>query len=334
MRTKLILLATCLLAAAAPARASVNATQISACADRHPMTDAWFTGPMLANTAATAPRGHILFEPYLYDVSTQGVYNSGGVRHTTPRQNSFGSLTYLIYGLTDRIGIGLIPTAGYTTITGQPSSSGPGIGDLTVQLQRGLTQFQPCRRIPAVSIAVQQTLPTGEYERLGGRSANGFGGGAYTTSPALYSQMYFWLPNRRIIRTRLDISDAFSRAVTVEDASVYGTSAGFRGAAHPGSSLSIDNSWEYSLTRSWVLALDATFRNTGNTRVVGSYPAPGQSATATVTNSGWSDAWGLAPAVEFSWKPWIGVLVGVRTFPAGRNTSESVTPAIAVNIVH
>jgi hypothetical protein len=334
MRPRQILLAAWLLAAAAPARANVNAAQISPCADRHPMTDAWFTGPMLANTAATAPRGHILFEPYLYDVSTQGAYGSSGTRHATPRENSYGSLTYLIYGLTDRTGIGFIPTAGYNTIAGQPSSSGPGIGDLSILLQRGLTQFQPCRRVPAVSVAVEQTLPTGRYDRLGNRSANGFGAGAFTTMPAIYSQMYFWLPNRRIVRARLDISDAFSRAVTVQNASVYGTTAGFRGTAHPGSSLYIDNSWEYSLTRSWVLALDATFRNTGNTRVAGSYPSPDPSATTTVTNSGWSDAWSLAPAVEYSWKPWIGVLVGVRTIPAGRNTGESITPAIAVNIVH
>jgi hypothetical protein len=337
MRLNPLLLTAVLLGYATSAFANVNVAHVSPCADRHPTADAWFTGPMLANTAATAPRGHELLEPYLYDVSTQGVYNAGGARHTTPRENSYGSLTYLIYGLTDRTGIGLIPTAGYNTITSQPSSSGPGIGDLTVQLQRGLTQFQPCRRIPAVSIAVQQTLPTGQFDRLGSRSANGFGAGAYITNPALYSQMYFWMPNRRIVRTRLDISDAFSRAVTVQDASVYGTSAGFRGTAHPGSSLYIDNSWEYSVTRNWVLALDATFRNTGNTRVVGSYPpsvSPGQSATTTVTNSGWSDAWALAPAVEYSWRPWIGILVGVRTIPAGRNTSESVTPAIAVNIVH
>jgi hypothetical protein len=333
-----IVVSACLQAAASPALANVTvATKVSPCADRHPMTDAWFTGPMLANTAATAPRGHYLYEPYLYDVSTQGSYTSTGARRATPRENSYGSLTYLIYGVTDRTGLGLIPTAGYNTITGQPSSSSPGMGDLSILLQRALTRFQPCRRVPAVSIAVEQSLPTGQFDRLGNRSANGFGAGAYTTMPAIYSQMYFWLPNRRIVRTRLDISDAFSRAVTVQGASVYGTSAGFRGTAHPGSSLYLDNSWEYSLTRSWVLALDATFRNTCNTRVVGSYPlngSPVQSATTTVANSGRSDAWGLAPAVEYSWRPWIGVLVGVRTIPAGRNTGESVTPAVAVNIVH
>jgi hypothetical protein len=129
---------------------------------------------------------------------------------------------------------------------------------------------------------------------------------------------------------RFDAADAFSRPVTIQDASVYGTSAGFRGTAHPGSSLYLDAALEYSATRSWVLALDATYRNTANTRVTGSY----SNAPITQANSGWSDAYALAPAVEYSWKPWIGVLLGVRFIPAGHNTSDTIAPAIAVNIVH
>ncbi|MGB9031455.1 MAG: hypothetical protein WCC27_15140 [Acidobacteriaceae bacterium] len=316
--------------AAAAEPNAVQRQQPIPCDQRHPMNDAWWTGPMLANTPATAPRGHSLAETYLYDNTTQGAYTANGARHSAPHANSYGSLTYLIYGLNDKTGFGLIPTAGYNTATGEPSSAGPGIGDLTMLLQRRLTTFQACRFIPIVSVAVEQTLPIGQYDRLGARPTNGFGGGAYVTNPEFLSQMYFWLPNRRIVRTRLDLSDAFSHSVTVQDASVYGTSTGFRGTAHPGSSFLLDNSWEYSLTRSWVLATDITYRNNANTRVTGSY-AQGPPVTL---NSGSSDVWALAPAVEYSWKPWIGVLVGVRLYPAGRNTSDTLTPAIALNIVH
>jgi hypothetical protein len=122
------------------------------CELRHPMTDAWFTGPMLANTAATAARGHYLIEPYLYDIITQGSYGANGARHSSPHENSFGSLTYLIYGLTNRIGIGLIPTAGYSMLSGALSSSGPEPGDLTLQIQRRFAQFQPCGRVPTISL--------------------------------------------------------------------------------------------------------------------------------------------------------------------------------------
>jgi hypothetical protein len=305
------------------------------CEATHPMNDAWFTGPMLANTAATAPRGHFLVEPYLYDVTTQGVYGPGGTRHSAPHANSYGSLTYIIYALTDTTGVGVEPTFGYNNVAGAPASTAPGVGDLTVEAQHRLAQFRPCRWMPTVSFGVQETLPTGRYDRLGDRTAAALGAGAYTVDPSLYSQMYFWMPNRRILRMRLNISDAFSHGVAVHDASVYGTSDGFSGTARPGSSFYLDNSWEYSATRRWVLALDATYRSNGNTRVSGSYPLNGPGSRASmVANTGWSDAWGLAPAVEYSWKPWIGVLLGTRLIAAGHNTSDTITPAIAVNIVH
>ena len=35
------------------------------------LDDAWWTGPMLAPSAATLPRGHFLIEPYLFDVIVQ-----------------------------------------------------------------------------------------------------------------------------------------------------------------------------------------------------------------------------------------------------------------------
>ena len=47
-----------------------------------------------------------------------------------------------------------------------------------------------------------------------------------------------------------------------------------------------------------------------------------------------SEAFGYAPAVEYSWTPNIGVLLGVRVIPGGHNVTRSVTPAIAINYVH
>ena len=59
----------------------VASAQLSAPpAFRESLDEAWWTGPMLAPSANTLPRGHILLEPYLYDVSTQGFFNSSGKR--------------------------------------------------------------------------------------------------------------------------------------------------------------------------------------------------------------------------------------------------------------
>ena len=64
------------------------------------------------------------------------------------------------------------------------------------------------------------------------------------------------LGNGRILRTRLNVSYEFSHEVPLEGVSVYGTGTTFVGHATPGDTLTLDSSWEYSMTRNWVLALD------------------------------------------------------------------------------
>lgn len=299
---------------------------------RQSMDDAWWTGPMLAPNATTLPHGHILVEPYLYDITTQGSYDSNGVRQSAPHSNGFGSLTYVNYGLANKLTVGMIPVFGYNQVSEGPGSSTLLLGDLTVQAQYRLKLFHEGSRIPTTSVTVQETFPTGKYDRLANPD-DGLGSGAYTTTLALYTQDYFWLPNHRILRVRFNVSEAFSRGVDVQDLSVYGTSAGFRGRANPGASLLLDASWEYSLRRSWVLAADATYRHQGNTPVTG-YNMNDAMSSIVRLNSGTIEAFALAPAVEYSWKHNIGVLLGVRLIPAGRNTSYTITPAIAINYVH
>jgi hypothetical protein len=303
---------------------------------RQTLEEAWWTGPMLANTAAIAAPGHFLIEPYVFDVIGVGRYDGAGVRRAAPRADGFGSLTYVVYGVADRLAIGMIPSAGFNTVRDGPSSAGPGLTDTSLLAQYGLTRFHEGSWMPATAVNVQETLPTGRYDRLGNRPSDGLGSGVFTTMLSFYSQTYFWLPNGRILRMRCDVSQAFSSGAHVEDASVYGTAAGFRGSARPSSSLFVDAAWEYSLTRSWVLASDVFYRHGGNTRVTGTNLAAAngvQHAPRIQLDSGTSDAFGLAPAIEFSWMPDLGVLLGARVIAAGRNTAATITPAVAINYV-
>ena len=292
--------------------------------DRQALDDAWWTGPLLAPNASTLPRGHFLIEPYLYDVI--GAHSNG-----------FGSLTYINYGLANRLTVGVIPTFGYNKLSTGLSSAGIGLGDVTVQGQFRLRQFHEGSWLPTISTTVQETFPTGKYDQLGDRPSDGLGGGAFTTTVAIYMQTYFWMPNRRILRMRFNVSQAFSRQASVEGVSVYQTGADFRGHADPGTSSLVDASWEYSLTRRWVLALDATYRYTANTRVVGSNtsgPSDPQNPDSVLVYVGSAETSGFAPAVEYSWKSTIGVIVGTRIIPGGHNTPMTITPVIAINIVH
>jgi hypothetical protein len=75
-------------------------------------------------SAATLPRGHFLVEPYFYDVIVQGRFDSDGVRRSVVDSSGFGSLTYLLYGLANRVTTGLIAVAGYFSLLPPETATG------------------------------------------------------------------------------------------------------------------------------------------------------------------------------------------------------------------
>ena len=293
---------------------------LAAAQSRESLDDAWWTGPIMAPSAGALPRGHFLFEPYVFDV-------------IKPHSHYYGSLTYINAGLGDGITVGLIPTFGYSRAGYGGNSTRVGLGDWSVLGQYLLTQFHTGSRIPTTSVAIQQTFPTGKYDDLGSRPGDGLGAGAYTTQVSLYSQTYFWMPNGRILRTRLDLSESFSSRPRVNGVSVYGTPDSFHGSARPGNAFFGDLANEYSLTQRWVLALDLVYLAAGNTHVEGNVNAP-VTMKGFVLNSGSSNAFAAAPALEYNFSSNVGVIGGVRVIKENRTTTGSITPVVAVNIVY
>jgi hypothetical protein len=305
-------------------------------ATRQSRDDAWWTGPLLAASAGTLAPGHFLIEPYVFDVIPRGHYADDGRRHSGPHANNFGSQSYVLYGLTDQVSVGLIPRFSFNDPSDGRSSSKVGVGDLTLQAQYGLTRFAEGTGIPSTAFVFQETLPVGKYDRLGDRPADGSGAGVYSTTLALYSQYFFWMPNGRILRTRLDVSYSISGSTSVRDVSVYGTGEGFIGRARPGNTAIINAAWEYSVTRNWVLALDVVYEHDSNTHVSGldlQSPAAGLSPARVELNSGPGHTWSLAPAIEYNFNSRVGVIAGAKLTIAGRNATAVVIPVAAINIV-
>lgn len=279
---------------------------------REALDEAWWTGPLLAAGAGTLPEGHLLFEPYLYDVMGR-------------QSNDWRSRSYLLYGVTDRFTLGAIPIFGYNRIAGGPSSTGLELGDLTLQAQYRLTSWQEGSWVPTLSAVLKESLPTGRYDRLGNHPNDGLGAGSYATTASLYTQSYFWLPDERILRMRFNVEGTLSSEASVQGVSVYGTPAGFDGHVRPGANLYLNAAWEYSITQRWVLAFDATWSTSADTKLSGE---------DFIANLGPSRNFAFAPALEYNWRADIGLIAGFRAIPAGRNTAGSITPAIALNVVY
>jgi len=303
---------------------------------RQSRDDAWWTGPLLAPGAGTLPHGHFLIEPYVFDAIAHDRFDGRGDRQPVPRAQSLGSQTYLLYGVTDAVTMGVLPRLGFNRPATGRSSSRVGLGDVGLLAQVGLTRFEEGRWIPSTSLVVNETFPTGVYDRLGDRPANGFGAGAYTTSVSLYSQYLFWLPTGRILRTRLDLTYAISSSPSVHGTSVYGTPEGFAGHAHPGNSFVAIAAAEYSVTRHWVLALDVAYQHDATTRVDGvTAQRAGDvlSTTPIALDAGASQTLSLAPALEYNVTSRIGVIAGAKLVVAGRNAAAAIIPVAAINLV-
>ena len=306
---------------------------------RQSTDDAWWTGPLLAPNPASLHQGGFDFEPYLIDSSSYGHFDRGwNVRGIDDRSNSYLATFLFKYGLSDNFTLWIKPSIGYDELNHGKNSSSPQLGDTTVRLQYMFTKFHEGSWIPTVSLIVGESFPTGQYDELGSRPANGLGNGSFGTILALYTGENFWLPTGRILRARLDLTYTFQQDdVNVAGVSVYGTGQHFHGSANPGNSFVAELGLEYSLTRNWVPALDIVYGHTDGTQVHGydvQRLSSGLAAVPANSNHRSSESFNVAPALEYNWNKNWGVIAGVEVTFAGRNTTAYITPQIALNIMY
>jgi len=277
---------------------------------RTAMKTARWTGPMLASTAETLPKGHFYTEPYFFDVIVRGDHHPG-------------SSGFYQYGLLNNLTVGLQPS--FATATNR-LDRGMAIGDFKLLSQVRLTHFTPDHQVPTIALVLNEVVPTGKFDRLG-PTQEGHGSGAFATEVGINAQHWFLLDNGRLLRARINVLQRFYNQASVDGRSVYGTAEGFTGHARPGSRTTLIGAVEYSLTDKWVLAVDVEADFAGRTTVEGRDPSGGLVRT---TSHASRDV-GFAPAVEYNWSPSAGALLGVWIIPKGHNAPASVTPAIAIS---
>ncbi len=278
------------------------------------------TGSLLAPSPATPAKGILAVEPYFLYRRGAGYFDNDGVRHASPAGgDQFRSFASIQYGLGDDLAIQFLP--GFArALSGDHAT---GVNDLPVRLKyrwfgRGDTGFWH----PALTTGLGVTIPLGRYQRLSS-TADGFGSGAWMGTFQAQMQNFFvtWgHPNRARLWTTLS---APLGAVDVHGISSYGTAPGFSGMALPGAAAEIGIADEFAIDRHWVLALDVAEDFAGSAHLHGAGAPPLGFA---------GDRFVLAPALEYNFAVWIGVIAGVEYAPAGHNSSAAITPQVAVNM--
>ncbi len=288
----------------------------------------WFTGSLYAVSPALSHAGALAIEPYAIYSRNTGSFDAAG--NHLPRTDGTDAailLTVVKYGLTDRLTIATTPAFTHSW-NDLRSSTGSGFGDLPIELEYRLQDGVIATGAPSITASIGTRLPTGAYDHLH-NPLNGRGSGAWSARAGILAQSLFNTGDNVAMRVRVYGSVSMPVAsVSVHDASVYGTEAGFVGRVLPGASAEVGMSVGYALNQRWVLALDLLYDTSPGFAVNGTR-ADGRWGQ---TRSASSSSFAIAPAVEYSWSADAGIIAGVAFSAAGRNSASYVAPQIAISL--
>ena len=286
----------------------------------HPSSDPWFTGTLLSTRGRTLDPGHVVVQPYFFYTRYGGLYNDTWRLHSATVSRTLIQQTFIIYGLTSRIDIGIAPQWLENSASGTSTS---GFGDLPVQLGFQVLRNDSDSWLPHVLFWVQEVFPTGRYNDLEPSmvESGGIGGGAFGTTLGVAIQKVLRLGGNHVLRYRLNASYGFYSPVTVHGFNTYGGGFGTAGRVEPGSVTTVSVAGEYALTQHVVLALDVGFQTINATHFSGALGVDEDGGPA-IVGKGYSNLLSIAPAVEYHFTQQVGLIAGPWLSLRGKNTSE------------
>lgn len=286
----------------------------------------WFTGPLLAPTAAAIPVGHFNIEPYVIWLDVNGQYKDDwGVETKVPKFFTYNYFILLSTGIYKNLDIKIEPQGFYNYSQGEHSN---GFGDLPITLGYQLYQGTKEQNLPFLKVSVQEIFPTGKFQKLNSKKlgTDAIGRGSYITQINLIGSMLFDFGHHHFLRIRGFAAVNFPTTVDVKGINTYGGDVTTKGKVHPGISYIFLVSGEYALTQEWVLACDFAVMGGGRKRFKGHTIAPVGSPSFVQFSA--------TPSIEYNWNEHWGLIVGSWFTFAGRNSNRFIGAAGAVNIYY
>lgn len=285
-----------------------------------PPPSPWFTGPLLAPTGVTYPKGHIGFQPYLFYTDDFGVYNRLRKRDATPNTTKWNPLVVIFIGLGDRTDLQLdIPYL----VTDKEGASSHGIADTVAIFGYQMLKDIPHTWIPALKLTLGEAFPTGRFENLnpGLRGTDAMGAGSFQTKLAATFQKLLYLGHGHFLRGRWNFTYTIPANVRLHGFNSFGGSATTNGTINLGNHFSTDLAFEFTITRNWVPAIDFLYTHSDKNSFSGirgttplGLPAPISTASR--------EEFSLAPAMEYNFNSSVGIIAGYWFSVEGRNADE------------
>jgi len=289
----------------------------------------WLTGPLLAPASVVVPIGDVNIEPYLFAQAFTGEYNSDwkAVESPTLWMNYLEPLTYV--GLTEWMDLALLPTLFWNYSHHEASWQ---FGDLTIALDFQLYASKPGSAIPNVKLTLREIIPTGKYRNLDPKKkGTDIGGaGSWDSAVALVLGHIYHIAHAYYFDYRLYLNYDIPAPVRLKGFNTYGGGFGTNARLIPPQHFTADLGLQLTLTQNWALALDFVARFSGKTRFSGKVGTAPDGSPASL-GRGFQVQYSLAPAIEYNWSAYIGVIAGAWFTVAGKNASEFTSGVIAAN---
>jgi hypothetical protein len=291
----------------------------------------WFTGPLLTPSGHAIPKGHWNIEPYEFVQTIYGVYDKDW--HTQDVPHNFYSVQTQLpiqYGLGARFDFTFTPSWAWQHTH---SASHWVLNDMNYGFDYQILYDKLGTWWPAIKLALRGNLPFGKYQHLSAKKKRTDIGGFGSWTPAVGITMseLFWWGGHIFFAARMNWQYLFPTPVHVRGLNTYGGGHGCAGKAFPGQALVGQFGFELSLSQRWALAGDVQYLHVNKTRFKGT---PGTMADGTLNPVGGpsTDQWSVAPAIEYNWSPFVGIIAGVWFSVGARNSPEFATGVVAVNI--
>lgn len=284
----------------------------------------WLTGPLLTPSGHVVPKGHWNIEPYLYVNVLTGVYDKHWNTISLPDNfYQYQSSTPFQYGFAKDWDFQFAAQWSYQHTKGAAQWV---LNDVPILFDYQLLMDSDETRWPAIRLALKFNLPVGKYQKLNPSKLGTDIGGSGNVNPtiAVVFSRLFHFSGTHFLSSRLYFGYAPPMRVHVRGLNAYGGGHGTSGAAYPGSSYTTLLGLEYTMAQRWALALDVQYYHQNRVRFAGKTKLPvGRPSQEQLS---------VAPALEYNWSPYVGIIGGVWFTVAGRNTAEFMNGVIAVNI--
>jgi hypothetical protein len=283
----------------------------------------WYAGPLLTPSARCVPPGMFNLQPYWFYSRIDSQYNAQGTKQRTASTTQNQVNVVFQTGLINRVDIEMLFGAQATRTRGVSATS---FQDISLFLGGQILEEDHYR--PAVKGLIGTFLPTGRYRNLNpakfGTQASG--AGAYYLNMGLVASKVVWWLTTNPFQVRFSFQYFIPSNVHVKGFHAYGGGFGTDGHEHVGNKIKAYTSFEYSLTKRWVFAMDTVYDYENKSTFEGN-PGIAQDGSVAINDVPSAYTLSLAPAIEYNATANLGFLLGGEVVVYARN-KPNLTSAI------